>query len=186
MTAAETAGMKPARNWNNATTLMGSLPSLIRTNGTTSGASMAWNSPGGIWSVGYPDVPGNQRMMNGHLDPTDATAPATVTVGNLPAAFTSAGYDVYVYFVGNVPAGQSRTYRYTVGPTTFTVTQNGPTTNSAFPGFVVATDGGSAGNYTVFRNLTAASFTLTATPSSTSFQARAPVNGIQIVAPAGS
>ena len=49
----------------------------------------------------------------------------------------------------------------------------------------VAAPAGGAGNYVVFRNLTSASFTLTATPG-TGSPTRAPVNGLQIVAPTGS
>jgi len=55
---------------------------------------------------------------------------------------------------------------------------------ATFTGYTLAPAGG-AGNYVVFRNLTGASFTLTATPDSGSTK-RAPVNGLQIVAPTGS
>jgi hypothetical protein len=52
--------------------------------------------------------------------------------------------------------------------------------------FGVTSEGGS-GNYVVFRNVTGTSFTLTATPGTTTGnEHRAPVNGIQIVYPSGS
>jgi hypothetical protein len=58
---------------------------------------------------------------------------------------------------------------------------------TTFGGYVLAPEGG-AGNYVVFRNVTETGFTLTAQPmtGSTDQLFRAPVNGIQIVYPAGS
>ena len=122
--------------------------------------------------------------MNGYLDPAAASTPAVVTVSGLPASITGGGYDVYVYVTGEVGTGTStRTYNYAIGTTMFTVSQTGPTPTS-FTSFTLAPAGG-AGNYVVFRNLTAATFTLTATPG-TGNATRAPVNGLQIVAPTGS
>jgi hypothetical protein len=107
-----------------------------------------------------------------------------VTVSGLPAAITGRGYDVYVYVAGDVGTGTgTRVYNYAIGSTMFSVSQTGPTPTS-FTSFVLAPPG-EAGNYIVFRNLTAATFTLTATPG-TGSQARAPVNGVQIVSPTGS
>jgi hypothetical protein len=146
----------------------------------------------GIWRVGYTDAAGNTRMMNGYLDPAStANAAATITVSALPAAFTASGYDVYVYVYGNVPSGETRSFQFSMTgtTTTFTVTQVGPTdVASGFPGFVEVTTSGGAGSYVVFRNLSAASFTLTATPGTASMpqRRRCPVNGLQIVAPSGS
>jgi hypothetical protein len=123
-------------------------------------------------------------MMNGYLDPVHSSMPAVVTVSGLPASITAGGYDVYVYVLGDVGTGTStRTYRYAIGSTTFTVSQTGPVPTS-FTGYTLAPNNG-AGNYIVFRNLTAASFTLTATPG-TGTNTRAPVNGMQIVSPTGS
>jgi hypothetical protein len=138
----------------------------------------------GEWLIGLADAAGNARMMNGYLDPTTSSSPATVTVSGLPSAITAGGYDVYVYVTGELGTGTAmRTYNYAIGTTTLTVSQTGPTPTS-FTSFTLAPAGG-AGNYIVFRNLTATSFTLTATPG-TGSQTRAPVNGLQIVAPTGS
>ena len=102
-------------------------------------------------------------MMNGYLDPVTASMPAVVTVSGLAGSITAGGYDVYVYVTGEVGTGTStRTYNYAIGTTMFTVSQTGPTPTS-FTSFTLAPAGG-AGNYIVFRNLTAATFTLTATP----------------------
>jgi hypothetical protein len=185
----EVAGFKPASHWNGAPDYMGTLTALALADGTPTVASVTWNSPRaangrGMWWVGFTDAPGDVRMMNGYLDPHDATnseLPATVTVTNLPTSLTTGGYDVYVYMVGDVPSGTTRTYRYSIGATSFSVTQTGPQPTT-FAGYKLAPAGG-AGNYVVFKNQTSTSFTLNATPPS---GGRAPVNGLQIVSPSGS
>jgi hypothetical protein len=189
MAATEVAGLKPVARWNGAANITGTLASLLLADGTATSASVTWNSPSmgtnpGEWMLGFADMPGNTRMMNGYLDPVTASMPAVVTVGGLPASITGGGYDVYVYVSGDVGTGTgTRTYNYAIGTTMLTVSQTGPTPTS-FTAFTLAPAGG-AGNYIVFRNLTAASFTLTATPG-TGNATRAPVNGLQIVSPTGS
>jgi hypothetical protein len=188
MAATEVAGVKPAANWNGAATNMGTLANLVLASGAATAAIVTWNSPvmgtnPGEWKNPYADTPGNARMMNGYLDPPASSTPATITVSGLPAAITGGGYDVYVYVAGNIANATTRTYGYAIGATSVTVTDTGPTPTT-FPGFTLAPAGG-AGNYIVFRSLTAASFTLTATPG-TGNPMRAPVNGLQIVSPSGS
>lgn len=189
MDQTEVAGVKRVSRWNSAPGAAGSLSSLTLADGTTVTASLSWRSPVagsavGTWQVGYTDQPGDTRMMNGYLDPGEAGMPAVVTVSGLPASFIAGGYDVYVYVAASIPSG-TRTYGYAIGPSAFTVTEAGPT-GTTFPGFVQASNGGS-GNYVVFRRIGASSFTLTATPGTgPGTQTRAPVNGIQIVAPTGS
>jgi hypothetical protein len=181
MTATESAGVRPAANWNSAPGNAGTRASLVLSDGTVTSASATWNSPPdatttGTWRIGFTDAPGNVRMMNGYLDPA---APATISVSGLPAAIFSGSYDVYVYMSADVPSGQTRTYGYAIGTTSFVVMQAGPFINP-FPGFSLAPNQG-AGNYVVFRGVTGSSFTLTATPMVAN---RAPVNGMQIVWPA--
>ena len=189
MAATDAAGVKPVARWNGAANIMGTLANLLLADGTATTASVMWNSPNtgsnpGAWTVGFADMPGNARMMNGYLDPVAAATPAVVTVSGLPASITGPGYDVYVYVAGDVGTGTStRIYNYAIGTTMFSVSQTGPTPTS-FTSFVLAPPG-AAGNYIVFRNLTAATFTLTATPG-TGSAPRAPVNGVQIVSPTGS
>lgn len=183
MTATEAAGVKSAINWNSAPGSAGTASSLVLSSGTVTAASATWSSPSdastaGTWRIGYTDAPGNVRMMNGYLDPA---LPATISVTGLPAAFSAGGYDVYVYASGDVPAGQTRTSGYSIATASFTVAQTGPFANP-FPGFSLAANNGS-GNYVRFQGLTGTSFTLRATPMTLN---RAPVNGLQIVAPSGS
>jgi hypothetical protein len=190
MAPGEAAGFKRATHWNGAANFSGSLSGLVLGDGTMTAASVIWYSPPsatrrGVWWVGFKDVPGDIRMMNGYLDPHSAEVPempATITISRLPTAITTGGYDVYVYTYGAIDAG-TRTYGYSIGATSFTVTQTAPSATT-FSGYQQATPGG-AGNYIVFRNLTDSFFTLTATPG-TGPGTRAPVNGIQIVSPSGS
>jgi hypothetical protein len=194
MAATETAGVKPAAHWNEAAGAASTtaLTPLVQADGTNlMGSSVSWTatttstSPGVYWA-GMTDMAGDTRMMNGYLDPaagTSATATATITVSGLSAL--TGGYDVYVYFMAQLASGKTRSHKLAIGSTGFTVSQSGasPTT---FPGYSAATDGGTTGNYVLFKNVTGTSFTLTSTPVTTNDNAlRAPVNGMQIVWPSG-
>ena len=185
---AEVAGYKQGTNWNAAAGPMGTLAALKLTDGSITTITATWNSPltasnPGVWWNHFVDVPGDVRMMNGYLDPTSTTAPAVVTVTGLPTTITAPGYDVYVYAMGDVTDTGTRVYSYTIGNTTVMVSQTGRSTG-IFAGFTLVPAAGGTGNVVVFRNLTGASFTLTARPVSGT--PRAPVNGIQIVSPRGS
>jgi hypothetical protein len=194
MTDTEVAGVKPVAHWNSAASNTGGPSSLLLADGTTSSASVAWKAPvstatnetSATWTLSWTDSPGNVRMMNGYLDPRTTATPATVTVTGLPSPMSS-GYDVYVYcYMSMYPGSGTRTAEYTIGSTTHTVAQTAPS-DSAFSAFTQVTSEGGSGNYIVFRNVTGASFTLTATPGTTTgSEHRAPVNGIQIVYPSGS
>jgi len=193
MAATETAGVKPATHWNEAAGPASStaLTPLVQSDGTSlSGSSVTWSASStstsaGVYWAGMTDMAGDTRMMNGYLDPANGSTPsATITVSGLGAL--TGGYDVYVYFMAQLAAGKTRVHKLAIGSTSFTVSQTGasPTT---FPGYTKATDGGTTGNYVLFKGVTGASFTLTSTAVSTTDNAmRAPVNGMQIVWPSGS
>jgi hypothetical protein len=189
MDPSEMAGYKPAAYWNAASDFMGTLSGLKTCTGQSTGAKVDWNSPPsgvnpGIWTVGYADAPGDVRMMNGYLDPSAVASPATVSVTSLPAAIAAKPYDVYVYVWGGIPSSATRVYRYSLGNASVDVSQTGPT-STTFTGYQLVSTSGGGGNVVVFKNVTGAAFTLTATPVSGT-QLRAPVNGLQIVSPAGS
>jgi hypothetical protein len=191
MDLTEVAGVKRASRWNSAATNRGSLTPLLLASGATIPATVSWSSSPtaslndpSTYRVGYVDMPGDTRMMNGYLDPLTADAPAVVTVTDLPSSITASGYDVYVYCAGNVVTAAMRTYNYTIGSTTFSVLQTG-LSPTAFPGFALAANQG-MGNYVVFRNMIGSGFTLTAHPGATTTDPqRSPLNGFQIVSPAG-
>ena len=193
MGASESAGVKPATHWNSAPGATGTLSSLVSASGSTTTASVSWNVAAvdgqtDTWSNSFTDAPGDERMMNGYLDPRAIDFNATISVTGLPDVMSS-GYDVYVYCYSYTVLPDTLLYQYNIGPTTYSVTQTGPSA-STFPGYILASGGDAgtagAGNYVVFRNLTGSSFTLTALPRpSTMGTERAPVNGIQIVYPSG-
>jgi hypothetical protein len=184
MDPSEIAGKVPASQWNGAAGPAGMLSNLTLSDGSSSTASVTWvSSPGtagpGVWNHSYTDAPGDVRMMNGYLDPTTSLTPATVVVAGLPSTFTASGYDVYVYGSGEITSTSTRTCQYSIGATSSTAKEAGPTPKT-FPGYTQVLNGG-LGNYLVFQKLTGASFILTAKPG-TSSPTRAPVNGLQIVA----
>jgi len=194
MGASESAGVIPATHWNSAPGAEGTIPALVSAGGDVTNVAVSWivtsvDSAPDVWSVGSTDVPGDDRMMNGYLDPRATSAPATINVTGLPAP-PSSGCDVYVYSYSDVLSGATRQSEYSIGSTTYSVAQTGPPP-SAFAKYVLASsaDGGagSPGNYVVFRSVSGPSFTLIARPRpSGAALDRAPVNGIQIVCPAGS
>jgi hypothetical protein len=186
----DVAGVKQAKNWNSASGNQGSLTPLLFTDGSTAtGASVGW-SASDTWTVGFTDTAtsSDSRMMSGYLDPRATALPATPATINvtLPSSMSGA-YDVYVYCYANID-NRTRTYQYAIGGTTpRTWTQQGPSATT-FPGYNEAPSGGT-GNYSYvrFQKVTGSTFTLTATPVAATGgdSYRAPVNGIQIVYPAG-
>jgi hypothetical protein len=112
--------------------------------------------------------------MTGYIDTTDqpATGSATVIVSNLPAEFTTFGYDVLVYVNGGVI---NRFGDYTIGGVTQVATDSVPFDGTYTPGE----------NILFFENVnTPGGFTLTssATPTAQGGGFRAPINAIEILA----
>ena len=197
MDPTEIAGARPASHWNSAQGGMGTLAALVFSDGVASGASVTWSPPmqagdTGTYSVGYTDVPGDVRMMNGFLGPPFAAIPAAgatmLTVDGLPASIASGSYDVYVYVLGS--PSSMRSYQYAIGNTAFTVVQAQSSGSPMQPGtpypYVLAPEMG-MGTHIIFRGVTGASFALTVKPvGGSTTSPRAPVNGFQIVSPSGS
>jgi hypothetical protein len=189
MNATESAGFKPATYWNSAPNTTGTLSSLVAADGSTATtASINWNAPA-TYTVPFTDASGDAHMMNGFLE-AQLSVSSTITIDvTLPSSMSGA-YDVYVYCYGNIDTS-TRTYQYKIDKvaTPQTVSQTGHSLTT-FPGHSLAPASGTgAGTYIVFRNVTGATFTLTANPltsTATVPALRAPVNGIQIVYPAGS
>jgi hypothetical protein len=184
MAPTEVAGVRQAPNWNAASGSASATPltSLVLADGSAFAGSVTWSAPGmagtlGVYSLGYPDAPGDVRMMNGYLDPVIASPAVTITVSGL--GDLTGGYDVYVYSYGFLSDTDTRSRKLAIGAATFTLTQTGPSPAS-FPGYVL----GANGNYVVFKSVTGASFTLTATAVAGTTK-RAPVNGLQVVWPSG-
>ncbi|MEX2138786.1 MAG: PEP-CTERM sorting domain-containing protein [Pirellulales bacterium] len=182
------AGVLDTVTWNNVTGTNGSAPNLnadVAGASTATAASVNWTSAGTWASTGRgeenntaPAGP-DRNLMTGYLDTgTVGETGVSISVANLPPVPGFPFFDVYVYIKGGV---NGRGGTYTIGGTTLEHTGN-----AAFNGtFLQDTidPGTTAGsNYLVFRGLSGSGFTLTTTPTIVSGVARAPVNGIEIVA----
>ena len=178
MAQSETAGVFAVTNWNSVSNATGTAALLRNDFGVATSAGVSWNCPN-TWSVAIANTAGNYRMMKGYLDTTP-----TVTVTNLPASFSTMGYDVLVYCDGD-NGGNFRVGKYTLNATSIYL-QDAP--NANFAGTFTRANGASdqgtntpAGNYVRFTGLTNSSFTVTGTPGTFAGAARAPINGLQIV-----
>jgi hypothetical protein len=177
LASGDVAGAVAASHWNNASGATGQGTALIDQAGAATGAVLAWNAAGGTWLTGIGNGTSDTKLMAGYLDAAEGQT-STVTVSNLPSSLIAYGYDVYVYTDGQNGAAQ-RVAKYSVGSSTFTSTDSAQTDFNG--SYIQAAN--SAGNFVRFANLTANTFTLSATPvSSTDQFQRAPINGIQIVA----
>ncbi len=203
MQSTETAGVVPQAFWNaagiggqNNTTVnrSGNLAAGTVYDGTGAvvpGLSMTWNG-WETFSTDIPETPGNNRMMKGYLDAGPAGMTATVTISGLPSAYTSAGYDLLVYFDGEQTIGsQDRVGRWRVyegtsiaAPLLAEAFGRDPAGIDFSGTFVRATGtsaaAATAGNYIQFSGLHAPTLTLEAFGAAGDVP-RAPVNGIQIV-----
>ena len=198
MAPTEIAGVVPQPNWNQAGIAnSGTLPGLLDANGIATTASVSWTSPNTYFTA-IPDQPGNNRMMKGYLDNSDAT-PNTVNVSGLHGSFAT--YDVVAYFDGGNEASgglpgptRSSLYRLTstdelgvhgcqgqgVEGSTIAGTDAG---GVDFSGTFLQAANGSAGNYVLFLNCTGSSFQLAPVHGqSSNTEVRAPINGVQILA----
>ena len=173
----EAAGAYRVPHWNNAPLKSGAVNALVDNWGTVTGASVIW-SAFGTGSTAIPELPGNNRMMKGYLM-NSTVAPTTVQVSGLPTTYTTAGYDVYVYFDA-ATVSDARSGSYIIGSTTRRGTQ---AVDTRFSGMFTQAEGEVAGNYVLFTNLKSNSFKLTtATAGSGEPAPASPINGIQIVA----
>lgn len=175
----DAAGAVPAMHWNNGFARTGDL-SLVDGSGNASGAYLQFVA-GGTYVTSIPDDNGDDRMMRGYLE-TYGHDTTTITVTSLPAWFTQRGYDVYVYCDGG-NGNSTRVSKFTIGSQSIICTD---AAGADFHGQYLratAANPSAAANYVEFEGLTGSSFTVGATPvSSTDEYLRAPVNGLQIVA----
>jgi hypothetical protein len=176
MGATEVAGVVPMSHWNNAAgaTRSTALP-LVDDNGAATAATATWTA-NSTWGLPTADSPGNARLMRGYLDTTNSST-TTVHVAGL----VKRAYDIYVYADG-ANSSYTRTGAYVISGPGLTTTSVSLTDASNVNYSSAYTRGNnSTGNYVTF-TITAAEFTLTATPTApVSATRRAPINAVQIV-----
>jgi hypothetical protein len=199
VTATDIAGVPGVAqaNWNNLNGQSGTNVVLVGNAGGTAEAvttTVDWNS-NNLWSstgageennlLTGPDL----ALTTGYLD-TDADTTSTVTITGIPGSLTDSqyGYDVYVYALGGVP-GRGGAYQV-VNPDGGAVirgyiTSQSPTNSTSYV-MVPPTDPPAwpAGNYVVFRGLTAPDIRVEGTtvdPWGFGSPNRAPINAVQLV-----
>jgi hypothetical protein len=194
-------------NWNNVSgnSASGSAGGIVTSTATSTGASVAWTTDLGGWSL--PDTlsgannTANRTMMKGYLD---AASAASVTVSGLTGADFTTPYTVIVYFDGD-NGGSWRVGNYSISGNTlggedsegvnfnagglaggnenpdglFQIPVAGGPGNVVWP---VAGGNNGEGNYVVFTGVTGSSFTINAGGGASADIPRAPINGFQIIA----
>ena len=91
MGAAESAGVVPQTNWNNAVGASRTSDlALVDASGNPTTATVTWSSAG-TWLTPITDQPGNRRLMKGYLDTTSASSTTVNVAGlrNKPTTSTS-------------------------------------------------------------------------------------------------
>ena len=149
-------------NWNstnggpngNETNLLGLTPgTLVDSDGTPTGAQVAWTSDG-TWNTNNGIASGDNKLMNGYIDHTGGGS--TVEVTNI----TYASYDVYVYF-GSDGNGRTGAIESTTAGQTFSYSTNSQQTGG-FPEIYLLTEdevgGNPPANYCVFRDQSSSTF----------------------------
>lgn len=187
-------------NWNNVKTLAGVASGIVADNGGKSEATsmtVQWSSANTWASTGRSEnnngfaTNANRTLMTGYLD-TPSSGTTTVSIFDVPPQLSKSGYDVYVYALGGVP-GRGGAYRVLDASSGAVlkdyVRAQSPTNPSnyfAVPVLPVTANPG-IGNYLVFKGLTASNIKIEATTASGlgfSGTPRAPINAVQLVAPA--
>lgn len=170
-----------------ANTTGGSSITLADSHGDSSAASLTSTIGAGGGFTNFANVSGgavgatgDAGMFQSFLNFGGAAPSETITVSGLGGDFAN-GYDVYVYFEGNL----DRTYGFTINGETIWGTDlfdNSDVNNDGIIEFArgIGTTSGTANssNYVVFTSLSGSSFTL----SAQTLGGRAVISGLQIVA----
>ncbi len=187
-------------NWNNLSGASGTNTSIVASAaGSTVPTTVivSWTCPNTWSTLGRGETNNSwtgpdQTLMLGYLDTGGNNTNTLVTIQGLPAEMTSDGYDVYVYAQGGVGA-KGGGYRI-LDAKTMTVLKDyvqvqAPTMATTYLEAIANPDKTvwSVGNYIHFTGLNSANIivqSVTATPLGFGNNPRAPINAIQLVAPA--
>jgi len=197
LAAADVAGVVPAASWNTAANSASSadgssgvLTGLLRSDGTSCGASVTWmgTSALAVLSTVHADDP-DRKMMRSYVQfcspggpPDGGTTALLISITSLPEPFVSRGFDLYVYSEQEIPTDDARTWSISAGNApAITLSATPPSaSNPQFAGtYTVVTAG--AGDYVRFNNLKGSSVTIKATPLTAKRNYCSAVNGVQLV-----
>ncbi len=193
-------------NWNNLTTLTGAAASGLMANiagaAIPTGVSVEWSSNNTWASTGRGEPNGDNfkpgtadaKLMGGYLDTGDPTL-TTVKISGIPGELAGGGYDVIVYTSGGVASGRSGAYRIVDAATGAALTDYVRATSFTSPTDYVQVstnlpDGEyGPGTHIVFEGITAQNITIEGSTEAglgAGSPARAPINAVQLVAPAAN
>lgn len=181
---AETAGVIPAANWNDAPDKQGWITQLIDNRGEKTEASIHWSGGLPPWTnVEVTETSGNAKMMKGYLDCNEST-PTTIALAGLEKVFGGKPYDLIIYTDGQ-NGGATRASSFTIGAKTLFATDPGKTSfKDSFDECIEAEYESvpAPGNYVRFHQLTDDTVNLEVRPGpSQDPWPRGVICGIQIV-----
>jgi len=169
------AGVEPQENWNDLKWWEGDM--LINADGNETGVTVSIVTNESSYSTYVPiPGPGDNLLMRGYYHGTGSAW--SVILSGLTSEYPS-GYDLIVYFDGeNCGSGTDwvTAYSLSTGETIYGNDEAEPN-GTEWDGQFDEASGATVGNYVRFAELTASSFTLTATPIS----GDGPINAIQII-----
>ena len=183
------AGIGRLGNWNNAIGTGGTISNAVNADGSATSASVTWVT-NNTWSTGTADGLGSDAdMMSGYLDNFHANG--SIVVSGLGSEFTSAGYEVLVYYQNdnNVnTAGFTATDNLANTDTRFghqiTANNNYPLAGG-LDGYIISEETDSATTFSAnivrLTGLTGPDFTLTGVPGTGQPSIRARPNAIQVI-----
>jgi len=207
---AEVAGIVQGANWNNlvgsgvqGALASGTLTGLTDEKGVATGAELSYAFSATHWTLRhggganlfFPDA--SSKLMRDFVTPFGESRFATYTFNQVPPSLRQQGYNLIVYIAAGYQGETPILAEYTLdGSQTIVAQQNlnlyYDHTTGAQPGFIHAGNAStpaevalnSGGNYIVFSNLTAASFTLDVrgVDYAETDRNRAAINGFQLVA----
>lgn len=177
--AADTAGVVPQANWNNASGISGSITNAVDDSGVQSTIDVTWASEES-WSGAGTPAGTDGKLFNGWISENagEDGLPSTISVDQIPYE----KYDLIIY-VGHDRANDDTVFTETGGAFTDFITLEGidGTTIAADP-FVYTeiTESGAVGTHFVTRGLSQSSLAIEFSAGTASAD-RAPVSGFQIV-----
>lgn len=183
------AGLGQLGNWNNGIGTSGTVTNAVDSGGAGTGANISW-STNNTWSTSTADGNGTDvDLMSGYLDNFHANGSIVVT--GLPAAYTTNGYNILVYYNNDNNLNTAGFTALDNLANTDTRYGHQVAANANYPlggpdGYIISTDPNSnttfSANIVQLSGLSGADFTLTGNAGSGQPSIRARPNGIQIIA----
>ncbi|TWT36594.1 PEP-CTERM motif protein [Posidoniimonas corsicana] len=176
---ADTAGVVPQTNWNNASGISGTITNAVDDSGAASTIDVTWASEES-WSGAGTPAGTEGKLFNGWISENagEDGLPSTITIDQIPYE----KYDLIIY-VGHDRANDDTVFTETGGAFTDFITLEGidGTTIAADPfAYTEITESGATGTHFVTRALSQSSLSIEFSAGTASAD-RGPVSGFQII-----